>query len=55
MVSYKEDCPKCEGAGAYTMTGCDYEDPIQCCCDDYDDEEWKSIKKQWILDGWGGR
>ena len=52
---YKEDCPKCEGIGAYTMTNCPDEEPIQCCCDDYDGEEWENVKKQWISDGWDGR
>ena len=42
---YREDCPRCEGTGWYTVTSCPYEEPIRCNCDDYTDEEWKEVKE----------
>jgi hypothetical protein len=49
---FKKDCPKCKGFGAYYMTNCDDEIPIQCCCDDYVGEEWEDLKEKWVLEGW---
>jgi hypothetical protein len=49
---FKKDCPKCEGYGTYTMTNCEDEAPIQCCCDDYNGEEWEDLKEKWVLEGW---
>ena len=49
---HKEDCPKCHGAGGYFMTSSDYEEPIQCNCDDYEGEDWEKLKAKWIKDGW---
>ena len=51
-IDYRKDCPKCNGFGAYYMTGSDYEEPIQCICNMYSNEEWKAIKQEWISNGW---
>ena len=51
-AGFKNDCPKCHGVGAYFMTGSDYEEPIQCICDDYEGKEWEKLKAEWITDGW---
>ena len=51
-MNYREDCPKCNGFGAFYMTSSPYEEPIQCNCNMYSDEEWIAIKQEWISNGW---
>ena len=47
-MKHNPNCEKCQGLGAYYMTNCDDEPPIQCDCDETKLIELTSVQEKAI-------